>query len=72
MLARPFILPNYAISRLLDDFDNAACTRVDQNRTIVHDRITVAGRDVVFRRHVVVANALFRENGADGNRLAVP
>src|SRR4051812_27376859 len=55
---------------LLDDLDNAAAARLDQNRAAVHDRVAIFPR-AIFSRHLVIGNALFRQHGADPDILAV-
>lgn len=45
---------------LLDDFNDAARTRIDQNRSIVDDRIAIIA-STVFRRNVVIGDACFRK-----------
>src|SRR5450432_248028 len=57
-------------SWLLDDLDNPAAARFDQNRAAVHDRVAIVS-DAIFRRHVVIGDAFFRQNRADPDILAV-
>jgi hypothetical protein len=54
----------------LDDFDDPARTRIDQNRTVVHNRVTVLAR-AIFLRHVVIGNAFLRKNRANPDILAI-
>jgi hypothetical protein len=42
---------------LLDDFDNPVGARFDQNRAVVHDRVSVVP-SAIFRRHIVSRAAL--------------
>ena len=39
--------------------------RFDQHRTAVHDRVAVIV-DAIFRRHVIIGDAVLGQNGADG------
>jgi hypothetical protein len=55
---------------LLDDLDNAAGTRFDQNRAAIHNRVTIVP-DAVFRRHVVIGDAVFRQYRANADVLAI-
>jgi hypothetical protein len=55
---------------LLDDFHDAACSRFNQHRAPVHNRVTVLAY-AIFGRDVVVADAFFRENSADSHIFAV-
>ena len=54
---------------LLDDLDNPAGTRFDQNRATVHNRVTIIP-SAIFRRHIVVGDALVRQNRANSSRKA--
>src|SRR5665213_1113907 len=56
---------------LLDDLDDAAGARLDQDRATVHDRVAIFTRGGVFRRHVVIGDALLGEHRANPNILAV-
>jgi hypothetical protein len=44
--------------------------RIDENRPVVHDRITVIP-NTIFRRHIVICHAVLRQNGADPYVLAI-
>ena len=46
-------------------------TRIDQNGPVVHDRIAIFV-DAIFRRHVVIGDALLGQNGADPNVFIIP
>ena len=49
---------------LLDDLDNPVRARLDQDGTAVHDGVAIIVHPV-FRRHVVIGDALLRQNRAD-------
>jgi hypothetical protein len=53
-----------AIAVLLDDFDDPAGPRIDQNGTVVHDRVAIVP-DAIFRRHIVIGDAFLGQNRAD-------
>src|SRR5471032_3095582 len=55
---------------LLDDLYNPVGARIDQNRAVVHDRIAIVPR-AIFRRHVVIGNALLGQHGADPDILTI-
>jgi hypothetical protein len=55
---------------LLDDLDNPVGARFDQNRAAVHDRVTIIP-SAVFRRHVVIGDAVLRQNRANPDILAI-
>jgi hypothetical protein len=55
---------------LLDDLDNPVAARFDQNRAAVHDRVTIIP-SAVFRRHVVIGDAVLRQNRANPDILAI-
>jgi hypothetical protein len=55
---------------LLDDLDNAAGTRFDQNRAAIYNRVTIVP-DAVFLRHVVIGDAVFRQHRANADVLAI-
>jgi hypothetical protein len=55
---------------LLDDLDDAAGPRFDQNRAAVYNRVAIIP-GAVFRRHVVIGDALFRQNRANADILAI-
>jgi hypothetical protein len=44
--------------------------RFDQNRAAVHDRVAIIP-SAVFRRHVIIGNARFRQDSADPDRLVI-
>src|SRR6202453_3492238 len=55
---------------LLDDLDDPAAARLDQNRAAVHDRVAIIPY-AIFRRHVIIRDAGFRQNRADPDRLVI-
>ena len=57
-------------SFLLDDLDNAAGARIDQNRAAVHNRITIIP-STIFRRYIVVVDALIRQHSANSDVLTI-
>jgi hypothetical protein len=50
----------------LNDFDDAVCTRVDENRSAVDDRIAMI-TNPIFRRNVIVGYAIARKICAHPN-----
>ena len=56
---------------LFDDFDDAMGARIDQDGPVVHDRIAIVA-DAIFRRHIVISDALLGQNGADPNVFVIP
>jgi hypothetical protein len=56
--------------RSLDDLDNAACSRFDQNCTTVHHRVAMLPY-AIFRRYVVIGYAFSRENRPDPHILTI-
>jgi hypothetical protein len=56
--------------RSLDNLDDAACSRFDQNCTTVHHGVSTLAY-AVFRRHIIVSNAFSRENRTDSYILAI-
>jgi hypothetical protein len=65
----PFDVSEAAVV-LLDDLDNPAGPRFDQNRAAVYNRVAIIP-GAVFRRHVVIGDALFRQNRANADVLAI-
>jgi hypothetical protein len=65
----PFSTSDAAVV-LLDDLDNAAGPRLDQNRAAVHDGVAIIP-GAVFRRYVVIGDALLRQNRANSDVLAI-
>jgi hypothetical protein len=55
---------------LLDDLDNPAGARFDQNRAAVHNRVTIIAR-AVFWWHIVIGDAFLRQNRADPDVFAI-
>jgi hypothetical protein len=55
---------------LLDDFDDPAGSRIDQNRSVVHDRIAIFA-SAVFPRDVVISNAFLGQDRADPDFPAI-
>ena len=49
---------------LLNDLDDTACSRLDQNRAAIDHRVSVLAY-AILRRHVVVGHAFFRQNGTN-------
>jgi hypothetical protein len=49
---------------LLDDLDDAACPRLDQNRAAIYHRVSMPAY-AILRRHIVVGHAFFRQNGTN-------
>ena len=49
--------------RLLDDFDDAACTGVNQNRSIVDDGVAIFA-NTILRRNLIVGDARFGKDRA--------
>jgi len=56
---------------LLDDFDNPVGARIDQNGTVVHDRIAIVA-DAIFRGHIVIGDAFLGQYRADPHLLVIP
>jgi hypothetical protein len=55
---------------LFEDFDDPVGARFDQNRTAVHDGVAIIP-NAIFRRHVIIGDACFRQNRADPDRLVI-
>jgi len=55
---------------LLDNLNDTACSRFDQNPATIHHRITIL-TDAILGRHIVVCNALFRENRPNSQIFAI-
>jgi hypothetical protein len=55
---------------LLDDLDDPMGARIDQNRTVVHDRVTIIA-GAVFRRHLIIGDAFLRQDRANSDVLAI-
>jgi hypothetical protein len=55
---------------LLDDLDDAASSRFDQNRATIHYCVSVLA-DTILRRHVVISNTFFRENRPNSQIFAI-
>src|SRR3954469_5305855 len=49
---------------LVDDFNDPVRARINQNRTIVHDSVTILG-DTILSRHFIVGNAAGRQISAN-------
>jgi hypothetical protein len=69
-LQSPHFDASEAAAVLLDDLDNPVGARIDQNRAAVHDRVAIVP-DAVFRRHVVIGDAVVRQNRADPDVIAI-
>jgi hypothetical protein len=54
----------------LDDFDNPVGARVDQDRAVVHDRVSVIP-NAIFLWHVVICYAFLRQDCAYPDVLAI-
>ena len=59
-----------AVVVLFDDLDDPVGAGIDQNRAAVHDRVAIIP-GAVFRRHVVIGDALFRQNCANPDVLTI-
>src|SRR6185437_8648399 len=55
---------------LFDDLDDAAGARLDQHCAAVHDGVAVIV-DAIFRRHVIIGDAVLGQHRADPDVLAV-
>jgi len=55
---------------LFDDLDNAVGPRIDQDGAAVHNRVTVIP-GAIFRRHILVVDALIRQHPANPYVLAI-
>jgi hypothetical protein len=55
---------------LFEDFDDSVGARFDQNRTAVHNGVAIIP-NAIFRRHVIIGDARFRQNRADPDRLVI-
>jgi uncharacterized membrane protein YeaQ/YmgE (transglycosylase-associated protein family) len=55
---------------LLNDLNDPAGARLDQHRAAVYDRVAVVV-GAIFRRHVIIGHARFRQNRTDPDRLAI-
>jgi hypothetical protein len=55
---------------LLNNLDDAACARFDQDRATIHHCVSMLAY-TVLRRHIVIGNAFFRENRTNPEILAV-
>ena len=59
------------LQALVDDLNDGVGSRIDENRLIVDDRVAISA-DAVFGRHVVIDDAVRRQDGAGLHRFAVP
>src|ERR1700722_11855376 len=59
-------MPQY----LFDNLDNPVRARIDQNRAAVHDGVAIVP-GAIFRRHVVIGDAVFRQHRADPDILVI-
>ncbi|KRE01063.1 hypothetical protein ASE61_19110 [Bosea sp. Root670] len=50
---------------LLDDLDNPARARLDQDRALIHDRVPILLPHAVLRRYAVIDHAALRKHGSD-------
>jgi hypothetical protein len=55
---------------LFEDFDDPVGARFDQNRAAVHDRVAIIP-NAIFRRHVIIGDARFRQDRADPDRFVI-
>jgi hypothetical protein len=55
---------------LLDNLDDAACSRFNQNRAAIHYCVSMLAY-TILRRHIVIGNALFRENRPNSQLVAI-
>jgi hypothetical protein len=58
------------LNALLNNLDDPAAMRFDQNSPAVYNRVPIVPR-AIFRRHIVVSHAFLRKNGANPYILAV-
>src|SRR3954470_1535429 len=49
-----------SILRLVDDLNDSMCGRIDQNSTIIHNRVAVF-RHAILSRHVIIGDAVLRQ-----------
>jgi hypothetical protein len=49
---------------LLDNLDDTACPRLDQNRAAIYHRVSMPAH-TILRRHIVVGHTFFRQNGTN-------
>ena len=49
---------------LLNDLDDTACSRLDQNRAAIYHRVSMLAY-AILRGHVVVGHTFFRQNGTN-------
>jgi hypothetical protein len=59
-----------AVVVLLDHFDNPVGARIDQNGTVVHDRVATIP-DAIFLRHIIIGDAFLGQNRADSYVLSI-
>jgi hypothetical protein len=45
---------------LLNYIDDTPGTRIDQYRSVIHDRVPISPRDVILRRYIIVGDATLR------------
>ncbi len=62
--------PAKLLQPLVDDLNDFMRSRVYEDRLIVDDRVTVRP-DAVFGRHVVIDDAVHRQDGAGSHRFAI-
>jgi hypothetical protein len=48
---------------LVDDLNDGVRSRIDENHLIVDDRVAISP-DAIFGRHVVIDDAVLRQDGA--------
>jgi len=58
----PNVVPEVLL--LLNDLDDTACSRLDQNRAAIYHRVSMLAY-AILRRHIVVGHAFFRQNGTN-------
>jgi hypothetical protein len=55
---------------LFDNLNDAARSRLDQNRATIHHRVSIFAC-AVLRRHIVIGNTFFRENRPNSQIFAI-
>jgi hypothetical protein len=55
---------------LLDNLNDTACSRFDQDRATIDYRVAIL-TDAILWRHIVICNALFRENRSNSQIFAI-
>jgi hypothetical protein len=55
---------------LLDDLDDTACPRLDQNRAAVYHRVSMLAY-AILRWHIVIGHTFFRQNGTNSELFPI-